>query len=380
MIKKVLSIFLAGAVCLCGTGSFYAEESGSETAVKVDIKSYNEAGATVYEITGYEINDRLCIAPQNLSYILKDTECSFALISDFENMTVRVDKNGGYIGEEPYLNDGDNNPVYTVSDLTYIVGEESCNIPSYTIDGVVYSEIRSLAEPLGYDLEWNPIYKSVTFTETDKTEAIALIYTSKAVFSVSGKPVCFTFDDGPTPENTDRLLAALSAVDGHATFFVVGERVGTYPELVKHIYEQDSQIGNHSYSHATLTYLGADGVRSQIYKTSNAVYDAAGVYPYIGRAPGGAINAAVKSAVNIEWFNWNVDTNDWRYRDSDYIYNYVLNNIKEGDVILMHDLYKTTVTAVERLLPVLKEQGYCFVTIDEMAQLKGGYENIPGHM
>lgn len=340
MIKKLSAIFLAAVLCLIGINFLYADEgetAAADKAVKMDIRGYGEAGETLYKITGYQVNERLCLAPQDLSYILKDTDYRFALGSDFGNNSAWAKTSGEYTGNEPALKTGDTNPEYAAFTLSFAVDGAIFEVPSYRIDGAVYSEIRSLGEALGFELIWNGEEKSISLTtlqedskavdgekvdnetadgeelendEADGAVVLAVIYASKAAFSVSGKPVCFTFDDGPTPENTDRLLAALTAVGGHGTFFVVGERVVEYPELISHIVNQGSQVGNHSYSHATLTALGTAGVQSQIFRTSNAVYDAAGIYPYIGRAPGGSINSTVKNAINIAWFNWNLDTND----------------------------------------------------------------------
>lgn len=192
--------------------------------------------------------------------------------------------------------------------------------------------------------------------------------------------VALTFDDGPRKGSTELIVDALKKVDGRATFFVVGTMVEQYPELVKSAVEAGCQIGNHTYSHANLKKLSDYGVKTQVNKCSNLVYDAAGVYPMIGRPPYGSINQTVRNSVSIPWFNWNVDTLDWKNRNADYVYNYVINNVKDGQVILMHDLHPTTAQAMVKAIPKLHEMGYQLVTIDEMAKVKGGYENIPGYV
>ena len=196
-----------------------------------------------------------------------------------------------------------------------------------------------------------------------------------------GKPmVALTFDDGPRKGSTELIVDALKKVNGRATFFVVGQMVEQSPDLVKKAVEAGCQIGNHTYDHANLNKLGAYGVRTEVNKCSNAVYAAAGVYPMIGRPPYGSVNQTVRNAVNIPWFNWNVDTLDWKNRDANYVYNYVINNVKDGQVILMHDLHPTTAQAMVKAIPKLHEMGYQLVTIDEMAKVKGGYENVPGYV
>ena len=192
--------------------------------------------------------------------------------------------------------------------------------------------------------------------------------------------IALTFDDGPRKGSTELIVDALKKVNGRATFFVVGQMVEQSPDLVKKAVEAGCQIGNHTYDHANLNKLGAYGVKTEVNKCSNAVYAAAGVYPMIGRPPYGSVNQTVRNAVSIPWFNWNVDTLDWKNRDANYVYNYVINNVKDGQVILMHDLHPTTAQAMVRAIPKLHEMGYQLVTIDEMARVKGGYENIPGYV
>lgn len=192
--------------------------------------------------------------------------------------------------------------------------------------------------------------------------------------------IALTFDDGPRKGSTELIVDALKKVNGRATFFVVGQMVEQSPELVKKAVEAGCQIGNHTYDHANLNKLSTYAIKTEVNKCSNAVYAAAGVYPRIGRPPYGSVNQTVRNAVNIPWFNWNVDTLDWKNRDANYVYNYVINNVKDGQVILMHDLHPTTAQAMVKAIPKLHEMGYQLVTIDEMARIKGGYEKIPGYV
>ncbi|HAG04699.1 MAG TPA: hypothetical protein DCG28_04585 [Lachnospiraceae bacterium] len=217
-----------------------------------------------------------------------------------------------------------------------------------------------------------PFKKSVTREEeTETTTHVHTVDPSKPM-------IALTFDDGPRKGSTELIVNALKQADGRATFFVVGYMVEANPELVKLAVDAGCQIGNHSYSHKELSKLSPYEIKQEINKNSNAVYAASGEYPRIGRPPYGSVGATVRSVTNIPWFNWNVDTLDWKYKDEGYVYNYVINNVKDGQVILMHDLHETTARAMVRAIPKLREMGYQLVTIDEMAKAKGGYENIPG--
>ena len=195
------------------------------------------------------------------------------------------------------------------------------------------------------------------------------------------KPVvALTFDDGPKKGTTDRLLNILKKYDARATFFVVGQMVEKHPELVKQAYEQGCQIGNHSYSHPILTKLSLDDAKTEINKTSNLVYDATGDYTRIGRPPYGSLSSEIKKASGFEWFNWSIDTYDWKSKNADSVYQRIMSNVGNYDVILMHDLYDSTIDAVERAIPELVEKGYQFVTMKELIELKGGAEKVSGHI
>lgn len=192
--------------------------------------------------------------------------------------------------------------------------------------------------------------------------------------------VALTFDDGPRAGNTERILEALDAVDGRATFFMVGTNVENYPDTVKAVAEQGSEVANHSYNHPQLTTLGTDAALEQIRKTNGLINDITGITPTIGRPPYGSIDAAIIDGSGMEWFNWSVDTLDWKYRDADTVYNNVISNVSDRDVVLMHDIHASTIDAAVRIIPKLDEMGYQLVTISELCEVQEGAENVSGHI
>ncbi|MBR6401344.1 MAG: polysaccharide deacetylase family protein [Firmicutes bacterium] len=192
--------------------------------------------------------------------------------------------------------------------------------------------------------------------------------------------VAITFDDGPREGNTEQILEALEAVDGRATFFMVGTNVENYPDTVKAVAEQGSEIGNHTYNHPQLTTLGTSGAMEQINHCNSLIADATGVTPVIGRPPYGSIDADIISASGMDWFNWSVDTLDWKSRNADSVCSVIMENVGDRDVILMHDIHGSTVEAALRIIPWLHEQGYQLVTISELAEVQGGAENVSGYI
>lgn len=188
----------------------------------------------------------------------------------------------------------------------------------------------------------------------------------------TGAPmVAFTFDDGPNPDTTQRILDVLNANYSHATFFVVGNNAEKYPDTLKAISASGSEIGNHTYSHEKLTDLSDVDVEEQIDKVNRAVKKATGEGTTVIRPPYGAYDENLLNQLEEPIVLWDLDTEDWDSRNAQKIVSKVLSNVKDGDIILMHDIYDSTAEAVEILVPKLKEQGYQIVTVSEMARYKG---------
>lgn len=193
---------------------------------------------------------------------------------------------------------------------------------------------------------------------------------SKVVPQIPEKVMALTFDDGPYAPVTMRILDVLEANDAHATFFVVGNRVNNFSECIIRETNLGCQIGDHTWSHQTLTRLSAEGVSSTINQCADAVYNLTGIRPTVMRPCGGSYNSTVSANVGMPMILWSIDTNDWKYKDSNHVINEILNYAKDGDIVLMHDLYETTADAVEVVVPALVEAGYTLVTIDELAEYK----------
>ena len=184
------------------------------------------------------------------------------------------------------------------------------------------------------------------------------------------KMIALTFDDGPYSPVTNRILDVLEKYNAHATFFVVGNRVNSYSSCVKRAVSLGCEIGNHTWDHTSLTTLSGSEVASQISRCNNAVFNLTGVMPSVMRPVGGAYNATVSNNVGMPMIIWSVDTNDWKYRDSQHVINAILNNVKDGDIVLMHDLYASTAAAMETVIPELIARGYTLVTVSELAEYK----------
>ena len=185
------------------------------------------------------------------------------------------------------------------------------------------------------------------------------------------KMVALTYDDGPSIY-TPRVLKTLKENNAVATFFVVGNRVPTYSDTVKKAHDMGCEIGNHTYEHKSLPNLSETEVKRQISKTNKEVKKAIGEKPVIMRPTGGATNANVKQWVGMPSIIWSIDTLDWKTRNADSTKKAVLDHVKDGDIVLMHDLYSATATASETIIPELVRRGYQLVTVSELAECRGG--------
>lgn len=201
----------------------------------------------------------------------------------------------------------------------------------------------------------------------------SLVSNTSSLYGIDpNKPmVALTFDDGPFTSVTTRILNVLEKNDSRATFFVVGNRVNTYKSCVERAYGMGCEIANHSYSHQTLTVVNVSTMKSQIDKTNEAVKKITGEAPVLVRAPGGSTNSTVLSNIKMPFISWSVDTLDWKSRNATSVVSVIKKNVKDGSIVLMHDLYSSTASATETIVPWLIDEGYQIVTVSEMMACRG---------
>ena len=190
----------------------------------------------------------------------------------------------------------------------------------------------------------------------------------------SNRPmVALTFDDGPHPTNTVQILEVLQRYDSAATFFMQGFRVEKYPETTLMVINSGSEAASHSYSHPKLTKLSGDSLAFQLDKTTQLVEELTDwqVTIRLFRPPYGLVNDQVRQTSAYPLIMWSIDTLDWKTRDPQQTVDNTLSEVKDGSIVLLHDIHAETVEAVRQLVPALIEQGYQLVTVDEMMRAKG---------
>ncbi len=191
--------------------------------------------------------------------------------------------------------------------------------------------------------------------------------------------VALTFDDGPQPSVGNRIMDCLAQYGGKATFFLVGDRVAPYASEVQRMVAEGHEVANHSMNHKYLQKLGAAQIQAQVALCNDAIEAACGVRPKIMRLPGGNHNATVRANTHMPMIQWNIDTLDWKTKNAQKTIQSVLGRVKDGDVVLMHELYSQTGDAALQLIPELVNRGYQLVTVSEMAAAKG-YPLVAGNL
>ncbi|WP_330286527.1 polysaccharide deacetylase family protein [Streptomyces sp. NBC_00576] len=180
------------------------------------------------------------------------------------------------------------------------------------------------------------------------------------------KCIALTFDDGPAAPETATLLNHLDRYEARVTFFTVGQNVAAHPELVRAEVKAGHEVGNHSWNHPDLTKLTPEQIAYQLGRTSGAIKAATGKAPTLFRPPYGAVNAKVKAATTLSPVLWDVDTEDWKYRDGAKVARTVIAKARRNSVVLMHDIHPTSVAAVPEILRTLTAEGFRFVTVSHL--------------
>lgn len=226
-----------------------------------------------------------------------------------------------------------------------------------TVDGKTY-HLNADGSLQGYD-------PSAVTAQSDSSDK-----KSKKKKTTTQKTIALTFDDGPS-SFTDRLLDCLEANNAKATFFMVGKEILSFPDEVKRMKALGCELGNHTYDHTDLATLSASDISSEISRVDQELVNLTGQGATVVRPPYGSVNDTVKATVGTPMILWSIDTLDWKTQDVQATVEEVMNNVQDGSIILMHDIYSTSVDAAEILIPQLIEDGYQLVTVHELAAAHG---------
>lgn len=222
---------------------------------------------------------------------------------------------------------------------------------------------------------WKDLAKEppvIVDVKSDAVEVLEPVLTrSDNEYFAGKKLVAFTFDDGPNFKVTERLLEEAAKRDAKLTFFMVGNRLEKQADLVKRVFDEGHTVGNHSFSHKNLNKLSVENYLYEIDHTNELLKNITGQDVVFLRPPYGNYTKSILSNVNMSFILWNVDTLDWKSRNAQMVYEEAIKDIEDGDVVLFHDLYETSVDGAIMAMDYLIEQGFAFVSLDEMYRLRG---------
>ncbi len=183
--------------------------------------------------------------------------------------------------------------------------------------------------------------------------------------------VALTFDDGPGGDSTRSIIATLTQYSVKATFFMLGKQAKLYPDIVDSVIDAGCEIGNHSYYHSDFLKMTQLEIADELAMTSDLLLQDHNYYVKLVRTPYGRKSDDIKAAIKYPIIFWDIDTMDWDTRNAQSTIEAVLDKTKDGDIILMHDLYMPTAEAVAQIVPGLIERGFQLLTVSEMFEAKG---------
>ena len=239
------------------------------------------------------------------------------------------------------------------------------NLYFYFNEGFIFKDYCGITEVVV------PIKKISLLIKINKKNKETINYTKQVNKNInaSKKVVALTFDDGPS-KYTKEVIDILNKNNAVGTFFIIGNKVTIYKDTLKEMLKNGNEIGNHSYNHKWLTKLTIENYKDQLNKTQDILYEELGYKPTCMRPTYGSINKKIRNNTDLDIIMWSVDTMDWKYKSVDKIVSRATSNVKDQDIILMHDIKKRTGDALKKIIPILKEQGFEFVTVSELKEIK----------
>lgn len=271
----------------------------------------------------------------------------------------KIDKYINNYLNEYIVNDSENNIFI---DYDYIDNDDLCYMTfyKYILNGSV---ISSNSDSFEIDIENSSIIKV-------KNTSFDFDFVTSRKIDTDKKLVALTFDDGPN-YNTNKILDVLNKYHVPATFFVLGSKIKGNEYILKKMKDSGMEIGNHTYNHLLLTKYKEDKIKKEITDTNNLIFEITGKEPKLFRPSYGSFNKKIKNISEMPIIIWDIDTLDWKYHNSKKITSRVVNKVKDGDIVLMHDIYSATSNALDNIIPMLVNKGYSFVTVSDLFYYKG---------
>ena len=210
------------------------------------------------------------------------------------------------------------------------------------------------------------MYSAISAGYMKRGRGTRMVVADKEDISLPKKEIALTFDDGPHPVYTPELLDGLKERGVRVSFFLIGQNIEGNEEIIRRMKEEGHLIGNHSQSHMQLSKENIDAACQQISTTNQKIFEITGEMPSYVRPPYGSWSEELECRVPMTVALWDVDTLDWKSQNKDQIVRHVIKHADDGAVILLHDVYETSVEAALEIIDTLTKEGYEFVTVDDL--------------
>ena len=376
MLKKVFLIILLLSICGCSN------------------KIISNVGTIIEEDTNYIIGINYPITNTKIDKIIKKEISSvyqnFKKNHPTDKIELNIDYEFHHINEylcivlyiyesdkeqtdiKTFIFDSKKNKLLSIQDITddtdiieYTLQEKKLEIKQYPFifdqnQLKIYVNAEIITIPLN-DLELKINIKN----ESDIKKVNIDI--QPKIINPDSKMIALTFDDGPS-KYTEEILNILKKNDCNATFFVLGNKVSIYSDLLIESINNGNEIGNHSYNHKWMIKLNEKDLENQISKTQDIIKEYTGYTPKLIRPTYGSLNDRIKKISSLDIVLWNVDTLDWKYKNPNKIVENATKKLKDGNIILMHDTHKQTLEALPKILEIIQKNGYTCVTISELKE------------
>jgi len=326
------------------------------------------------DFLAYSINNSTYVRIRDMAYMLSGSPKQFAVGWNGPQNAILITCGSPYraVGSEMSRN-GEASGIARVSGARILVDGDEADISAYSFGGETFYRLRDIGRALDFSVRWNSSRNAVDInTGARYSGAGPEMFTIRDI-DPSRPMVAITFDDGPG-QYTSSILDILAQNDCVATFFILGMRAASNEEVIRRAYNMGCDIGGHSWSHRDFTRLSEGSISADISSTNQAIESITGEPAMLFRPPYGAMNGTVRRVagqLGAQVVFWSIDTRDWATRNANSTYNAIINNVRDGDIILCHDSQASTVEAMRRVVPDLIAGGYQLVTVSELMYFSG---------